>query len=297
MAAEEYEDDYRSELEDETLAEEVAAPAAQPYVIEPELQQPTPRSVKVRGGTRFGRWFLIALTLGVPSLLAYFGNESQNKWELLRDHGVDGIATLASTEPRKTGKNSHPPRGTYRYVIGRESHTITDELTDDEYRRARIGVDQLKIVYLPERPSVSRTRENLAGGGTYAREAIILWVVAGVLGLVFLVIWLFAERNRSRRIRLAEEGIAVPTTSLDLVKASAKKSDQTYNAIYSFQHDGATIEGKASFVLKIAQELMVTGAATVLVDPGNPKCFELYRSVSQTVIVEPAGGMSGFAGG
>lgn len=290
MAAEN-DDEYRMGMEDE-LDEPTPAqrlePAPAAYSIEPELLQPTPRSVRVKTGTKIGRWIWIALTVGLPVLLAQIGNSSQEKWESLKDHGLEMDASLISKEARKTGKNGHPPRGTFQYIVDRNAYTITKEFTDAEYRAAQIN-DRRKIVYLPERPDVARMHNELVKGGTYAPEALGLWAGGAVAGLLLLGIWLFAERGRRRRFYLASEGLPVATSSIDLRKTSSKANDNNYKLSYTIHYEGAEYEGNATFALPEIQKLLAGGnTATVLVDPDQPKRNELYRSVQRAMEVIPA---------
>jgi len=286
MAAENYEDDYRSGMEDE-LAE--PAPAAQDYRFEPELLQPTPRGIKVRTGTKIGRYIWMTLAIGVPVLLSQLGNNSQAKWEALKDHGVDTEAKLVTTQARKTGKNGHPPRGTYIYVVDGRNHDITIDFTDDEYHRARKG-ERRTVKYLPERPEVVRMKSELARGN-YAGEAIGLWIAGGVAGLILVGIWWWAERRRARRTELASEGVAVATHAFDMRKASSKKNDNNWKVTYSYAFDGQSYDGSATFTLPTIQKMLVGGTTTtVLVDPAKPARHELYASVKDSIEVLPAAG-------
>lgn len=286
MAFENYEDDYRSEMEDDLATPAVPNAPTPAYKIESELQQPTPRNYRIKFATKIGRYIWMALALGIPILLSQLGNSSQQKWEALKDHGRETEATLNSTRPRKTGKNGHAPSGTYLYLVDGATHTIKIDFTDDEYRRFRVG-SRRTVVYLPERPDVARMKDELAGGN-YAGEAIALWVAGGIGGLILISLWVWAERRRSRRTRLASEGIAVATNSFDMTKVSSKKNDNNWKVTYSYTFDGQSYDGSATFPLPTIQKMLVGGTVTtVLVDPAQPKRHELYASVKDSVEIVP----------
>lgn len=296
MAFDDYEENYRSGMEDD-LAEPTpgasgsSSPAQDEYRIEPELLQPTPRNIRVRSVTKFGRYMWMAVAIGIPVALSQFGNASQAKFEALKDHGKDTEAVLSSTRPRKTGKHGHAPSGTFHYSVGGGSYTISIDFTDDEYARARRG-DRRTVVYLPERPDVARMKDELTRN-TYASEAMGLWIVGGVGGVILVGIWIWAERRRSRRTHLASEGVAVATTSFDMRKASSKKNDNNWKVSYTYMFDGQLHEGSATFSLPAIQKMLVGGTTTtVLVDPAQPKRHELYASVKDSIDVLPA--TSGF---
>lgn len=294
MSSDNYEEDYRSDMEDELAEPSKAAPSftnsdQSTYKIESELLQPTPRNIRIRKGTKIGRYIWMAFAIGIPVVLSQFGNSSQAKWEALKDHGKETEGTLNSTRPRKTGKNGHAPSGTYQYIVGGGLYTISIDFTDDEYARARRG-DRRTVVYLPERPDVSRMKDELARGA-YASEAIALWSIGGIGGAILIGMWIWAERRRSRRTHLASEGIAVPTTSFDMTKVSSKKNDNNWKVSYSYDFDGQAYEGAATFPLPTIQKMLVGGTTTtVLVDPAQPKRHELYTSVKDAIDVLPGHG-------
>lgn len=295
MAFENYEDNYRSEMEDDLDTSSAQNPSvpdqtAAAYKFEPELLQPTPRNYRIRFGTKIGRYIWMTLAIGIPVLLSQLGNSSQEKWEALKDHGRETEATLNSTRPRKTGKNGHSPRGTYLYLVNGHTHTINVDFSDEEYRILRVG-SRRTVVYLPERPDVARMKDELAGGN-YAGEAIGLWIAGGIGGLILISLWVWAERRRSRRTQLASEGIPVATSSFDMTKVSSKKNDNNWKVTYSYVFDGQSYDGSATFPLATIQKMLVGGTTTtVLVDPAQPKRHELYASVKDSIeiVAAPAG--------
>lgn len=288
MAGDQYQDDYRSELE-EGLEGDVGAPQVQPHAIEQVLLQPTPRAVQVRTKSNVARWVLIGLLVGLPAIFLYFGKKNQANWEGVRDHGVEATATLTHKTPRKHGKRSHGPSGTYTYTVGGVPYTVNSSFTDAEYTAATVGRDTKKVKYLPEDPGTGYLVERLNRGGETNNSAIVCWVLAGISALIVGGIWLYVERIRRRRIALAEEGVAVVTSRLDVTIASGKKDEKNYKLDYSFVCDGRQVDSGSTLHGDLIKDLLYTnGGATVLYDPADPARNELYVSVLQTVTVLPS---------
>lgn len=250
--------------------------------IEPELRQATPRPIRIRQKCVINRWATVTLMVVLPGIAAAVGFYQQWKWTRLKSEGREAIGTLIEKQDRKSGKRSRPPRAFYRYEVNKTAYRFIQNLSDEEFPKISLG-HQRTIVYLPDQPAYSATRENLAEQ-SFAVESLAIWAGGAGVGLVFLGSLIYSEWLRARRVRLARYGAAAVATSLEYEPAAINSFNKRWKIAYAFTHRGETYSGKGTYRGKSVPSLIQPGVEhTILFDPDNPQRNEPYAAVKQWV--------------
>ncbi len=249
-----------------------------PYRMEPELNQPIPRSIAPipRGIQTASGCFILFMT---PFVLIGLWQAYQS----ITITAVQGFGTTteAIVESKAEGKRflTEGKNGpsthlyvTYRFQANGHTYRSQDDVYEKDYERIRPG-DRLSIRYLFFAPSkLTLLVERSATADSDSIVQTLFW--NGIVSLFILIP--FSARVQGRRF--IRRGIAVPATITSKTVDTNGNSDTCYlHFQYHVQGKASPLEGKQMLQKLQLEGISVGETLTLLYLPNAPDKYKFYR--------------------
>lgn len=233
---------------------------------------------------RFAFWLFATMSLLAPAALVAGAVWAQITLNALNDHGRKTMGRIVEKVP--PSKDS-APRFVIEYVVDGTPYKVSESTDRPSYAAVPLGTER-EVIYLPESPGRAETVDEVTREGGTSSTAVALCVVAAILSVISTPIWIWIELTQKKQRYLAREGLPLRATILEVAPYGSRKYDQ-WRIRYEFTLNGETQQGKAYVFGGTAAKLAGQNVpATVLYDPTNPACYDLYPAVTALYTITPS---------